>query len=128
MKQEIELRVNGQSYTLEVEPWRTLLEVLRGHLSLTGTKQSCNEGHCGACTVIVDGNAVNSCLMLAVEGKGKEILTIEGLSEGGALHPVQEAFVTQGAVQCGFCSPGVIMASKAFLDRNSDPSGEETKG
>lgn len=127
MKQEIELRINGQAYEVEVQPWRTLLEVLRDQLNLTGTKQSCGEGHCGACTVIVDGQAVNSCLMLAVEAQGKDILTIEGLSEGGQLHPIQEAFVTRGAVQCGFCSPGMIMAAKAFLDQNPDPSLAEIK-
>jgi carbon-monoxide dehydrogenase small subunit len=127
VKQEIELKVNGQIYEVEVQPWRTLLEVLRDQLSLTGTKQSCGEGHCGACTVIVDGQAVNSCLMLALEAQGKEIQTIEALSRGGQLHPIQEAFVTHGAVQCGFCSPGMIMAAKAFLDQNPDPSEEETK-
>lgn len=88
---------------------------------------SCNEGHCGACTVIVDGEAVNACLMLAMEAQGKEILTIEGLSEGGDLHPIQEAFVTHGAVQCGFCTPGMIMATKAFLERNPAPSSEDIK-
>ncbi|MFH1125352.1 MAG: (2Fe-2S)-binding protein [Pseudomonadota bacterium] len=127
MKQEIALRVNGQSYELEIGPWRTPLEVLRGPVGLTGTKQSCNEGHCGACTVLVDGDAVNSCLMLAIEAQGKDIMTIEGLSEGGNLHPVQEAFVNHGAVQCGFCSPGMIMAAKAYLDRNQDPSQEDIK-
>ena len=127
MKQEIELRVNGQIYEVEVQPWRTLLEALRDQLNLTGTKQSCGEGHCGACTVIVDGQAVNSCLMLAVEAQGKDVLTIEGLSEGGRLHPIQEAFVTHGAVQCGFCSPGMIMAAKTFLEENPDPSEEEIR-
>ena len=127
MKQEIELKVNGQIYEVEVQPWRTLLEVLRDQLNLTGTKQSCGEGHCGACTVIVDGQAVNSCLMLALEAQGKEIQTIEALSREGQLHPIQEAFVTHGAVQCGFCSPGMIMAAKAFLDQNPDPSEEEIK-
>ena len=127
MKQEIELRVNGQIYEVEVQPWRTLLEALRDQLNLTGTKQSCGEGHCGACTVIVDGQAVNSCLLLAVEAQGKDVLTIEGLSEGGRLHPIQEAFVTHGAVQCGFCSPGMIMAAKTFLEENPDPSEEEIR-
>jgi len=128
VKQEIELRVNGQIYEVEVQPWRTLLEVLRDELHLTGTKQSCGEGHCGACTVILDGRAVNACLMLALEGQGKNILTIEGLSaEGSRLHPIQEAFVTHGAVQCGFCSPGMIMAAKAFLDETPNPSEEEIK-
>jgi len=127
VKQEIELRVNGQIYEVEVQPWRTLLEALRDQLNLTGTKQSCGEGHCGACTVIVDGQAVNSCLLLAVEAQGKDVLTIEGLSEGGRLHPIQEAFVTHGAVQCGFCSPGMIMAAKTFLEENPDPSEEEIR-
>lgn len=127
MKQDIELKVNGQSYEIEIEPWRTLLEVLRDHLGLTGTKQSCNEGHCGACTVIIDGQAVNSCLMLAAEAHGRNIITIEGLSEGGNLDPIQEAFVTHGAVQCGFCTPGMIMATKAFLARTPDPSEDQIK-
>ena len=127
MKQQIELRVNGQVYEIETEPWRTLLEVLRDGLNLTGTKVSCAEGHCGACTVIIDGEAVNACLTLAMEAQGKEILTIEGLSEGGDLHPIQETFVTHGAVQCGFCTPGLIMASKVFLEHNPEPSEEEIK-
>ncbi|MBU2499037.1 MAG: (2Fe-2S)-binding protein [Proteobacteria bacterium] len=128
MKHDIELRVNGQIYELEVRPWRTLLEVLRDELHLTGTKQSCGEGHCGACTVILDGRAVNSCLMPVLEGQGKDILTIEGLSSAGdRLHPIQEAFVTHGAVQCGFCTPGMIMAAKAFLDETPKPSEEEIK-
>lgn len=127
MKQQIELRVNGQIYEIEVQPWKTLVDVLRDQLYLTGTKVSCNEGHCGACTVIIDGEAVNACLMLAMEAQGKEILTIEGLSEGGNLHPIQEAFVTHGAVQCGFCTPGMIMATKAYLERNPAPSDEDIK-
>lgn len=127
MKQEIELRVNGQIYELEIEPWRTLIEVLRDYIGLTGTKQSCSEGHCGACAVIVDGQAANSCLMLAFEAQGRDIMTIEGLSGGDHLHPIQEAFVANGAVQCGFCTPGMIMASKAFLARNPDPSDEEIR-
>ena len=127
MKQTIELRVNGQTYEIEISPRRTLLEVLRGQLNLMGTKESCGEGHCGVCTVIIDGEAANSCLMLAVEAQGTEILTIEGLSEGGDLHPIQEAFVTHGGVQCGFCTPGMIMASKVLLERNPDPTHEEIK-
>ena len=127
MKQIIELRVNGQPYGVEIEPWRTLLEVLRDQLGLTGTKKSCEEGHCGACTVMVDGQAVNSCLMLAVEVQGKDIVTIEGLSVEGHLHQIQEAFVTHGAVQCGFCTPGMIMATKAFLEHHPHPSDEEIK-
>lgn len=127
MKQTIGLKVNGQTYEVETQPWRTLAEVLRDQLHLTGTKISCAEGHCGACTVIVNGKAVNSCLMLIAEARGKEILTIEGLSKGGELHPIQEAFVTHGAVQCGFCTPGLIMGTNAFLLENPDPSEEEIK-
>jgi aerobic-type carbon monoxide dehydrogenase small subunit (CoxS/CutS family) len=127
VKQTIDLKVNGQTYEVETQPWRTLAEVLRNQLNLTGTKISCAEGHCGACTVIVNGKAVNSCLMLIAEARGKEILTIEGLSKGGELHPIQEAFVTHGAVQCGFCTPGLIMGTKAFLLENPDPSEDEIK-
>ena len=127
MKQKIELKVNGESYEIEIQPWRTLVDVLRDRLYLTGTKISCNEGHCGACTVLVDGKAINSCLMLAVEAQGKEILTVEGLSEGGDLHPIQETCVTYGAVQCGFCTPGLIMGTRAFLAENPEPSDEEIK-
>ncbi len=127
VKQTIDLKVNGQTYEVETQPWRTLAEVLRDQLNLTGTKISCAEGHCGACTVIIDGKAVNSCLMLIAEAQGKEILTIEGVSTGGELHPIQDAFVTHGAVQCGFCTPGLIMGTKAFLLENPDPSEEEIK-
>jgi carbon-monoxide dehydrogenase small subunit len=127
VKQTIDLKVNGQTYEVETKPWRTLAEVLRDQLNLTGTKISCAEGHCGACTVIINGRAVNSCLMLIAEAQGKEILTIEGLSEGSELHPIQDAFVTHGAVQCGFCTPGLIMGAKSFLADNPDPSEEEIK-
>ena len=127
MEHNIEIKVNGHDYELEIQPWRTLLEVLRDHLNLTGTKQSCAEGHCGACTVIVNGEAVNACLMLAMEAQGKEIITIEGLAKGDELHPIQEAFVNHGAVQCGFCTPGLIMATKAFLEESPTPSDEEIK-
>lgn len=127
MKHKIHIKVNGQPNEIEVDPWRTLLEVLRDQLNLTGTKQSCAEGHCGACTVLVDGEAVNACLMLALEAHGSDILTIEGLAEGGKLTPIQEAFVNYGAVQCGFCTPGMIMATKAVLEENQDPSDEEIK-
>jgi carbon-monoxide dehydrogenase small subunit len=127
VKSKIEMMVNGQKYELYVDSWRTLLEVLRDLLNLTGTKQSCAEGHCGACTVIVDGEAVNACLMLAVEAHGKDILTIEGLARQGQLHHIQETFVTRGAVQCGFCTPGMIMATKAYLEENPDPSEGDIK-
>jgi aerobic-type carbon monoxide dehydrogenase small subunit (CoxS/CutS family) len=127
VKHTIHITVNGQPNEIEVDPWRTLLEILRDQLNLTGTKQSCAEGHCGACTVLVDGEAVNACLMLALEANGCDILTIEGLAEGGKLTPIQEAFVNYGAVQCGFCTPGMIMATKVFLEDNQDPSDEEIK-
>ncbi len=127
MKHKIQIKVNGRDNEIEVDPWRTLLEVLRDQLNLTGTKQSCAEGHCGACTVFVDGEAVNACLMLALEAHGSFIMNIEGLAKGGKLHPIQEAFVNYGAVQCGFCTPGMIMATKAILDENPDPSDEEIK-
>jgi aerobic-type carbon monoxide dehydrogenase small subunit (CoxS/CutS family) len=127
VKHAIQITVNGQPNEIEVDPWRTLLEILRDQLNLTGTKQSCAEGHCGACTVLVDGEAVNACLMLALEANGCDILTIEGLAEGGKLTPIQEAFVNYGAVQCGFCTPGMIMATKIFLEDNQDPSDEEIK-
>ena len=128
MKHTIQINVNGRANEIEVDPWRTLLEVLRDQLNLTGTKQSCAEGHCGACTVLVNGKAVNACLMLALEADGSDIMTIEGLAEGGGkLHPIQEAFVNHGAVQCGFCTPGMIMATKVVLEENPNPSGEEIK-
>lgn len=127
MKQLIELKVNGEAYEVAIEPRRTLLEVLREHLGLTGTKQGCNEGECGSCTVLMDGEPVNSCLVLAVEAKDKDILTIEGLAEGQKLHPLQEAFIKHGAFQCGFCTPGMILSAKALLDRNPQPTEEEIR-
>jgi carbon-monoxide dehydrogenase small subunit len=128
MKNEITLTVNKETHRLSVEPHRRLLDVLRNDLGLTGTKEGCGEGDCGACTVIMDGQAVTSCLILAVEADGSEITTIEGLADGGKLHPLQEAFVTHGAVQCGFCSPGMILSAKAFLETHPSPSREEVKG
>ena len=127
MKQTIDLKVNGQIYEVETQPWRTLAEVLRDQLNLTGTKISCAEGHCGACTVMINGRAVNSCLMLIAEAQGKEIHTIESLSAGGKLHPIQEAFVEHGAVQCGFCTPGMILSAKALLDENPQPAEKEVR-
>lgn len=128
MKQEeVVLKVNGINYRLNIEPRRTLLEVLRENLGLTGTKKSCNEGNCGACTVLIDGRPVASCLVLAIDAQGKEILTIEGLSEGEKLHPIQEAFLKHGAIQCGFCTPGMVMSAKAFLDENSEPTRTEIR-
>ena len=127
MKQDIALRVNGYTYYLSVDTHRTLVEVLRDTLGLTGTKKSCNEGECGACTVLMDGKPGASCLVLAVEAQGKEITTIEGLAEGAKLHPVQEAFAKHSAVQCGFCTPGMIMMAKAFLDENPKPAPAEVR-
>jgi carbon-monoxide dehydrogenase small subunit len=126
MKQ-VKLIVNGTSYELDVKPWETLVDVLRNDLGLTGTKEGCGLGECGACTVIVDGKAVNSCLVLAAEADGKQITTIEGLADGDELHPIQEAFVERGGLQCGFCTPGMIMSTKALLDENPNPSEEEIR-
>ncbi len=121
----VTLRVNGEMHVVGVAPGTTLQKVLRNHLGLTGTKSGCEAGDCGACTVIMNGRAIASCLVLAVEADKAEITTIEGLSHGGALHPLQKAFIKHGALQCGFCTPGMIMASKALIDRNPDPSREE---
>lgn len=124
---ELNLTVNGKPYQLSVLPWRTLLEVIREDLGLTGTKEGCGLGECGACTVLMDGRVVNSCLVLATEAEGKQITTIEGLAQGDKLHPIQQAFVDHGGLQCGFCTPGMIMAAKALLDRNPTPTEEEVK-
>ena len=122
---EITLKVNGEEYGVEVSANETLLDVLREKLRLTGVKKGCDEGECGACTVLLDGRAVNSCLVLAPQVDGKEVLTVEGLSRDGELHPIQRAFVEKGAVQCGFCTPGFIMSTYALLKDNPDPSDEE---
>lgn len=122
------LRVNGVSYDISIHPWRTLLEVLRESLGMTGTKRSCGEGQCGTCTVLIDGKAVNSCLYLAVEAQGKEITTIEGPPEGDpALEQIQRSFVNKGAVQCGFCTPGMVVATKSLLADNPKPSEDEIR-
>ncbi len=126
-KVEVELKVNGTHYKLEIAPWSTLLEVLREALGLVGTKQSCNEGQCGTCTVLMDGRAVASCLVLAIDAQNKEIMTIEGMSEGEKLHPIQESFVKHGGIQCGFCTPGMIMSAKALLDENPNPTPLEAR-
>jgi len=121
MKKNITLTINGETCHLEVETNRTLLEVIREDLFLTGTKRMCDKGGCGACTVIMDGIAVNSCLVLAVDANGKKIETIEGLPNGKKLHPIQEEFIEKGAIQCGFCTPGMVMTSKAFIEKNHSP-------
>ena len=127
MKQEIKLKVNGAPYEVFVEPWKTLLDVLREEIGLMGVKSGCEEGECGACTVLVDGKAVNSCLMLAPQAQGREIVTIEGLEGEEGLHPLQQAFVEHFAVQCGFCTPGMILSAKALLDKNPHPTEEEVR-
>jgi carbon-monoxide dehydrogenase small subunit len=123
----ITLTVNGQACTIEVQPHHTLLEVLRDELGLTGTKECCAEGECGACTVILDGDVVDSCLVLGVEADGSSVQTIEGLAADGKLSPLQQAFLDHGAVQCGFCIPGMIMSAKYLLDTNPNPTEAEIK-
>jgi len=127
MTKKIKLTVNDELHELEVENRRTLLEVIREDLHLLGTKKMCDMGECGSCTVLMDGMAVNSCLVLAVEADGKKIETIEGVAQGGELHPIQKEFVAKGGVQCGYCSPGMIMTTKAFLEKNPNPSEEEAR-
>jgi aerobic-type carbon monoxide dehydrogenase small subunit (CoxS/CutS family) len=121
----ISLRVNGVERALEVEPRRTLLDALREDLGLTGAKPGCEMGNCGACTVLLDGEAIYSCLALAVECQGRAITTIEGLTQGDALDRIQQAFIAYDALQCGFCTPGQVLAMKALLDRNPHPDDEE---
>ena len=127
MKRAIELNVNGDTHEVLVSPNNTLLEVLRDKLGLMGTKRGCDLGACGACTVLIDGEAYLSCIMLAVDALGKEIITIEGLAEGKELHPLQQAFVEKGALQCGFCTPGMILTAKAILDEEAHPTEEVIK-
>jgi carbon-monoxide dehydrogenase small subunit len=127
MKHPIKFTVNGTPYELSVEPQELLVDVLRNKLDFTGTKKGCGTGECGVCTVIMDGKSVNSCLVLALEAEGREILTIEGLGRKDQLHPLQEAFVNQGAIQCGFCTPGMVLSAKALLDENPSPTEEEIK-
>ncbi|NIO68022.1 MAG: 2Fe-2S iron-sulfur cluster binding domain-containing protein [Anaerolineae bacterium] len=126
-KRIVSLTVNGEEYETIVAPNQTLLEVLRDELYLTGTKEGCGEGACGTCTVLLDGKPVRSCLTLAVEVQGREITTIEGLASMGELHPVQRAFVEYGAIQCGFCAPGMILTTKALLDENPSPTEQEAR-
>jgi len=127
VKQTLELKVNGQLHEVYVEPWKTLAEVLRDELWLTGLKTSCNTGNCGSCTVLIDGKAVKSCLMLAPQAKGREILTIEGLATDKGLHPLQEAFIEHFAVQCGYCTPGMILKAKALLDETPHATEDEIR-
>ena len=127
VKQSLELTVNGQLQNLEVEPQRTLLEVLRDDLGMTGTKRGCDDASCGACTVLLNGKAVLSCNILALEAQGKEILTVEGLAKDGQIHPLQKAFIEHGAIQCGFCTPGMLMSAKELLDKNPQPTEPDIK-
>ena len=127
MKTTIELMVNDEARQAEVEPQVTLLEVLRENLHLTGTKEGCGQGDCGTCIVLVDGMPINSCLMLAADARGRKVTTIEGLQKEGKLHPLQQSFIDEGAVQCGFCSPAMILSAKALLDENPRPKEDEIK-
>ena len=124
---EIRFTLNGKPYALSVKPWRTLLELIREDLSFSGTKEGCGQGECGSCTVIMGGKTVNSCLVPALEADNQEIITIEGLVDGDNLHPIQDAFVEQAGMQCGFCTPGMIISAKALLDKNPIPSEEEIR-
>ena len=127
MKHKIRFTINGEVKEMEVQPNKTLLKMLREDLDLIGAKEGCGAGECGACTVLVDNEPVNSCLMLAVEADGKEILTIEGLSDGINLDPIQESFLKHNAIQCGYCTPGMVMSAKALLNRNPHPTEEDVK-
>jgi len=127
LAREINIKINGKHHRLEVEPSRILSDLLREDLGLTGTKKSCEIGVCGSCTVLLDGKAVNSCLLLVVDCHNREITTIEGLSDGKKLHKLQKAFVEKGAIQCGFCTPGMVLSSKALLDENPSPSEQEIR-
>jgi carbon-monoxide dehydrogenase small subunit len=127
MNQKMHFNINGALYESEVETHRTLLEVLRETFGLMGTKKGCNEGECGSCTVLMDGKAVISCLVLAVEAQGKNIETVEGLASNGELHPLQKAFVKHGALQCGFCTSGMLMAAQGLLNENPHPQEQEIR-
>ena len=127
MKQLIRLIVNDRDFELAVEPNTTLVDLLRYHLGLTGTKKGCDLGDCGACTVLMDGKAVNSCLVLAVQANGRAVQTIEGLETAKGLHPLQRAFIEKGAIQCGFCSSGMILSAKELLDRTPHPQESEIR-
>lgn len=123
----VEFTLNGEPIRLEVSAGVTLLQLLREQLHLTGTKDGCGTGECGACTVLIDGEPANCCLILAPQVDGHEVLTVEGLATGQALHPLQQAFIDEGAVQCGYCTPGMLLSAKALLDRQPDPSDEEIR-
>lgn len=126
-KRLLTMMVNGETVEVAIEPSAMLLDVLRDELGLTGVKEACGKGECGACTVLLDSKAVSSCITPAMKAMNKEVLTIEGLASPEKLHPIQEAFVERGAVQCGFCTPGMILSAKALLDKNTSPSEEEVR-
>jgi carbon-monoxide dehydrogenase small subunit len=125
--QTLTMTLNGEEVTVQVKPSAMLVEVLRDQLELTGTKVACGEGECGACTVLLDGVPVNSCLVPALKAQGREVMTVEGLAPLGELHPLQKAFVEHGAVQCGYCTPGMLMSAKALLDHNPNPTEDEVR-
>jgi aerobic-type carbon monoxide dehydrogenase small subunit (CoxS/CutS family) len=127
MRYATTLSVNGASYDLELDPRRNLLSVLRSDLGLTGAKEGCDDSECGACMVLIDGKPANACSVLAVQASGRDLQTIEGLAAGGTLHPLQSAFIEEGGVQCGFCTPGMLMSAKALLDANPHPSEAEVR-
>lgn len=123
----VNFELNGRRIEIDIAPQIRLVDMLREHLDLTGTKEGCGQGECGACTVIVDSKAVNSCLILAYQVDGKQVLTIEGLSRDGELDPLQESFISEGAIQCGYCTPGMIMSARALLTQNPDPNVDDIK-
>ena len=127
MKQALSLHVNGMTYEVAIEPHRNLLSVIRGEVGLTGAKEGCDDSECGACMVLLDGRPANSCSVLALQAAGRRIETVEGLASGGKLHPLQAAFIEEGGVQCGFCTPGMLMSAKALLDSNPNPSEAEIR-
>lgn len=127
MNKSITLKINGQAHEIAVEPRQTLLETLRNTFGLTGAKEGCGNGSCGTCTVLLNGQAVDSCLIFTVEVDGQEITTIEGLRQQGEIHPLQQAFIDEGAIQCGFCTPGVILSAKALLDANPRPTEAQVR-
>ena len=123
----LKLKVNGEDYEVYAEPWHTLADVLRDELGLTGTKQGCDTGYCGVCTILIDGKAVKSCVVMARQVQGRDIVTVEGLSRDGELDPLQKAFIDKFAIQCGFCTPGMLLSAKALLKENPHPSLDEIK-
>lgn len=126
-KVHVTFTVNGDPQEMLVQPWTSLLDALRDELDLTGTKEGCGNGNCGACTIMLNGLAINSCCMLAVEAESQEVVTVEGLATDGVLDPIQEAFITHGALQCGFCTPGFLVSSRAFLNKNPHPTEGEIR-